>query len=121
MANAFSIIKIILMIFLIIVLVLMLVYFVRAIISINDNQYNRKGHINAAITTALVAANAVLGLVGTYREHFLFTLIFAILQTVLIILGMVLANEAWFAIPWVGSAILAYVFAFLIKRGHTAA
>jgi len=121
MANAFSIIKIILMIFLAVVLVLMLVYFVRAVISIADNDYNRKSYVNTAITTALIAANAVLGLVGTWKEHFLFTLIFAILQTVLIILGFVLATETWFAIPWVGSAVLAFVFAFMIRQGHTAA
>jgi len=121
MANAFSIVKIVLLVFLVIVLVLMLVYFVQAVIGIGKNDYNRKSYINSAITTALIAANAVLGLVGAYREHFLFTLIFAILQTVLIILGFVLSAETWFAIPWVGSAILAYVFAFLIKQGHTAA
>jgi len=121
MANAFSIVKIVLMVFLIIVLVLMLVYFVNAVVAINKNQYNRKDNINHAITTALIAANAVLGLVGAYKEHFLFTLVFAILQTVLIILGLFLNAETWFAIPWIGSAILAYVFAFLIRQGHTAA
>jgi uncharacterized membrane protein len=121
MANTYSIVKIILMIFLIIVLVIMLVYFVRSIVEINKNSYNRKNEINQAITTALIAANAVLGLVGAYKEHFLFTLIFAILQTVLIILGLFLNAETWFAIPWIGSAILAYVFAFLIRQGHTTA
>lgn len=120
MANAFSIIKMILMVFVIIVLVIMLVYFVQAVVGISKNDYNRKNHINTAITTALVSANAVLGLLGAYREHFVFTLVFAILQTVLIVLGLALAVEQWFAIPWVGSAILAFVFAFLIKQGHTA-
>lgn len=99
----------------------MLVYFVQAVIHISKDDYNRKGYVNTAITTALIAANAVLGLVGAYKEHFLFTLIFAILQTVLIILGIVLSSELWFAIPWIGSAILAYVFAFMIRQGHTAA
>ncbi|XP_054166781.1 uncharacterized protein LOC128964240 [Oppia nitens] len=119
MANAFSIVRIVLMVFLIIVLVLMIVYFVQALMAINKNQYNRKDNINTAITTALISANAILGLMGAYKEHFLFTLIFAIAQTVLIILGFVLHTETWFAIPWIGSAILAYVFAFLIKQGHT--
>ena len=99
----------------------MLVYFVQALMSISRNEHGRKGHINQAITTALIAANAILGFVGTYKEHFLFTLIFAIVQTVLIILGFVLHTETWFAIPWIGSAILAYVFAFLIRQGHSAA
>jgi len=121
MANAFSIVKIVLMVFLIIVMVLMLVYCVQSIMAINRNDFNRKSHINQAITTALIAANAILGLVGAYKEHFLFTLIFAIVQTVLIILGFVLHTETWFAIPWIGSAILAYVFAFLIRQGHSAA
>jgi len=121
MANAFSIIKMILMIFVIIVLVIMLVYFVQSVVGISKNDYNRKSYINTAITTALVAANAILGLMGAYREHFVFTLVFAILQTVLIVLGLALNVEQWFAIPWVGSAILAYVFAFLMKQGHTAA
>jgi quinol-cytochrome oxidoreductase complex cytochrome b subunit len=121
MANAYSIIKIILMIFLIVVLVLMLVFFIQAVINISKSEHNRKPHINNAITFALIAANAALGLVGTYREHFLFTLIFAILQTVLIILGVFLSNELWFMIPWIGSAILAYVFAFMIRQGHTSA
>jgi hypothetical protein len=53
----------------------MLVYFVQAIIHISKDDYNRKGYVNTAITTALIAANAVLGLVGAYKEHFLFTLI----------------------------------------------
>jgi len=121
MANAFSIIKMVLMVMVIIVLVIMLVYFVQAVVGISKNDYNRKGYINTAITTALVAANAILGLMGAYKEHFIFTLVFAILQTVLIILGVALSVEQWFAIPWVGSAILAYVFAFLLKQGHTAA
>lgn len=120
MANAFSIVKIVLMVFLIIILVLMAVYFIQALVALSKNDYNRKSNINTAITTLLIALNAGLGLLGAYREHFLFTLIFAILQTVLIILGLWLATETWFAIPWVGAAILAYVFAFLIKQGHTA-
>jgi len=121
MANAYSIIKLILMIFVIVVLVIMLIFFVQAVVGLSKNDYNRKHYTNNAITTALVAANAVLGLLGAYREHFVFTLVFAILQTVLIVLGLTLGAEQWFAIPLVGSAILAYVFAFLMKQGHSAA
>lgn len=120
MANAFSIIKIILLVFLILILVVMLVFFVQSVLAISRNE-SKKHNTNVAITTALVGANAILGILGTHREHFLFVLIFAILQTVLIVVGLALAVESWFAIPWVGSAILAFVFAFLIKQGHTAA
>jgi len=88
---------------------------------ISKNDFNRKSHVNTAITTALVAANAILGLMGAYKEHFIFTLVFAILQTVLIIVGVALNIEPWFNIPWIGSAILAYIFAFLLKQGHTVA
>ena len=116
--NAFSIVRLVLLIFLIIVLVLMLIFFSRSIIGIVRNEKGRD-HTNTAISSALVAANTILGLLGAYREHFLFTLIFAILQTIIIIGEMFFAIGGWVFIPWIGSAILAYILAFMIKQGST--
>lgn len=118
--NAFSIVRLVLLIFLIIVLVLMVILFSRAIIGIVRNDVGQKSLRDSAISSALVGANCILGLLGAYREHFLFTLIFAILQTI-IVLGKVffVPGEDWVFIPWVGSAILAYVLAFMIKKGYT--
>lgn len=119
--NAFGIVRLVLMIFLIIVLVLMIILFSRSVIGIVRKERG-EDNTNTAISSALVAANTILGLVGAYKEHFLFTLIFAILQTVIIITEMFLVpvSGSWAFIPWVGSAILAYVLAFLIKQGQTA-
>lgn len=116
--NVFSIVRLILLIFLIIVLVLMIILFSRSIIGIVRNEKSRD-HTNTAISSALVAANTILGLLGAYREHFLFTLIFAILQTVIIICELFFAIGGWVFIPWVGSAVLAYVLAFMIKKGYS--
>jgi len=116
--NAFSIVRLILLIFLIIVLVLMIILFSRSIIGIVRNEKSRD-HTNTAVSSGLVAANAILGLLGAYREHFLFTLIFAILQTVIIVAELFFAISGWVFIPWVGSAILAYVLAFMIKKGYS--
>lgn len=118
--NAFSIVRLVLLVFLIIVLVLMIILFSRSIIGIVRNERS-KDHTNTAVSSALVAANAILGLLGAYREHFLFTLIFAILQTVIIICELFFAISGWVFIPWVGSAVLAYVMAFMIKKGYSQA
>ena len=116
--NAYGIVRLILLIFLIIVLVLMLILFSRSILGIVRNEKG-SDHVNHAISSALVAANAILGLLGAYKHHFLFTLIFAILQTIIIIGEMFFHISGWVFIPWVGSAILAYVMAFLIKKGYS--
>lgn len=117
--NAFGIVRLVLMIFLIIVLVLMVILFSRSVIGIVRKE-RAHDHTNTAISSALVAANTILGLLGAYREHFLFTLIFAILQTVIIICELFFAIGGWVFIPWVGSAVLAYVLAFMMKQGQTA-
>ena len=96
----------------------MIILFSRSIIGIVRNEKSRD-HTNTAISSALVAANTILGLLGTYREHILFTLILAILQTVIIIWELFFAIGGWVFIPWVGSAVLAYILAFMIKKGYS--
>lgn len=120
--NTFGVIRIILMVFLIIVLVMMVILFSRSLIGIaRDDKAYHNHHVNGAISSALVGANVIIGLLGAYREHFLFTLIFAILQTIIIVFEMFITiPNGWiFIVPWVGSAILAYILAFMMKKGYT--
>lgn len=121
--NAFGILRIILLVFLIIILVMMIILFSRSLIGIARDKNNSSANVNGAISSALVAANVIIGLLGAYREHFLFTLIFAILQTIIIVFEMFITiPNGWvFVVPWVGSAILAYILAYLIKQGHSSA
>ncbi|XP_046916696.1 uncharacterized protein LOC124497132 [Dermatophagoides farinae] len=118
--NTFGIVRIVLLVFLIIVLVMMIILFSRSIIGIANKDRGRD-NVNGAISSALVGANVIIGLLGAYREHFLFTLIFAILQTIIIIFELFITiPHGWiFIVPWVGSAILAYIMAFMIKQGHS--
>lgn len=118
--NTFGIVRIVLMVFLIIVLVMMIILFSRSLIGIAKNDRGRD-NVNGAISSSLVGANVIIGLLGAYREHFLFTLIFAILQTIIIIFELFITIPyGWiFIVPWVGSAILAYILAFMIKQGNT--
>lgn len=115
MANALFLTKTILLVFLLLIMAVMLVFFVQSVIAISRNE-SKKHYTNVAITSALVVANAVFGFVATIYENFTFILIFAIIQTMLVIIGIIsLAVETLFVIPWVGSAFLAFVFSYLIK------
>jgi len=93
----------------------MFVFFVESVIAISRNE-SKKHYKNVAITSALVITNAIFGFVAAIYENFTFVLVFAIIQTLLIIIGIIsLAVETLFVIPWVGSAFLAFIFSYLIK------
>ena len=116
--NTFSIVRFLLLACLIVLLFLMVIMFSLSIIEIVRG--NGGGdHTNTVVSTALAIANAILGLLGAYTGHFLFTLLFAFFQTVIIIAEMFFPVSGWVFIPWIGSAVLAFVLAFMIKRGYT--
>lgn len=116
--NTFSVVRIVLIVFQAILLAMMIILFSRSLIGVLRKEQNRE-HTSMMVNTALEGANLVFGLVGAYQVHFLYTLIFAILQTVIIVFEFFFTLAGWVYIPWIGCAILAYILAFMIKKGYS--